>query len=72
MGSEPGERLMRLLEEQTKAISGEFKSQEVSRVLWAYGRMADVATYKEKRIWRKPGEVLMGLLEERVKETLRE
>jgi hypothetical protein len=34
--------------------------------------MADVATYKEKRIWRKPGEVLMGLLEERVKETLRE
>ncbi len=41
-------------------------------MLWAYGRMADVATYKEKRIWRKPGEVLMGLLEERVKETLRE
>jgi hypothetical protein len=54
MGSKPGERMMGLLEGRAEAIAGEFSSQHVANVLWAYAKMA-----------RKPGERMMGLLEGR-------
>ncbi len=56
MESQPGERLMELLEERGVAISGEFEWQHFSDTLSAYTRMG-----------RKPGERLMGLLDERMK-----
>jgi hypothetical protein len=36
MGTKPGERMMRRLERQGEAISGEFNSQAVANTLWAY------------------------------------
>jgi hypothetical protein len=57
MKRRPGERMMELLEGRVEAISGEFKSQEVSSVLWAYAT-----------IQRKPGEQMLRLLELRMEE----
>jgi hypothetical protein len=55
MGTKYGERMMGQLERRTEAISGEFNTQDVANLLWAFTTMGT-----------KPGDRMMGQLERRV------